>query len=55
MIQNCLFSLDEMDEIRHFAYKNTCNEAIFDLWPKRKNLLKLGIPDMIPEKKFDWL
>ena len=34
-------------EMGHFAYKNTYNEAIFDLWPKKK---KSGIPDMIPEK-----
>ena len=37
-------------EMRHFAYKNTYNEAIFDLWQK-KSMLKSGIPDMISENR----
>ena len=36
--------------MRHFAYKNTYNEAIFDVWPQKKSMLKSGIPDLIPEK-----
>ena len=37
--------------MRHFAYKNTNNEAIFDLWQKnKKKMLKSGNLDMIPEK-----
>ena len=38
--------------MRHFAYKNTYNEAIFwPLTPPKKSKLKSVIPDMIPEKK----
>ena len=33
-----------------FSYKNTYCEAIFDLRPKKKSMLKSGNPYMIPEK-----
>ena len=42
--------------MRQFAYKNTYNEAIFDLrHAKKKIYVKSSIPDMIPEKTYYWL
>ena len=43
--------------LNKFAHKNTYNEAIFDLRPKRrrKTMLKSGIPDINPKKTFYWL